>query len=362
MRDRYTMTFPDYTVGVEAYEKIREVCPRYGKTVVVIGGRRGVEAAQEKIIAATEGVGLEFTGFLHAGGETSYENITKLSRDQAVMEADMVFAVGGGKAIDTAKVVASELRKPYFAFPTVAGSCAAISGIATIYTPEGRFQEYARRRVTPVHSFLCSRIMAQAPVCFLLRGISDTIAKYYEAQISSRGKTLCHTDAMGLAVSRLCADPVYAYGVQAVQDNKRGLVSNAFEEVMLSVVVSSGMVSNFAAPEFNGHIAHTLYEELSALPRSEQSETHGGLAAYGTLLLLLADGQREEFERLHAFCQQIGLPVSRKAIGATEEEIHRVFQATEEHQDVKILPYKITQDMLRGAAEELEDYNKGARK
>ena len=42
MEGRYTMTFPDYTVGVEAYEKIREVCPRYGKTVVVIGGRRGI--------------------------------------------------------------------------------------------------------------------------------------------------------------------------------------------------------------------------------------------------------------------------------------------------------------------------------
>jgi glycerol dehydrogenase-like iron-containing ADH family enzyme len=56
------MTFPDYTVGVEAYEKIREVCPRYGKTVVVIGGRRGIEAAQEKMTKAVEGVGLEFTG------------------------------------------------------------------------------------------------------------------------------------------------------------------------------------------------------------------------------------------------------------------------------------------------------------
>lgn len=48
MNDRYTMIFPDYTIGVEAYEKIREICPRYGKSVVVIGGRRGIEAAQEK--------------------------------------------------------------------------------------------------------------------------------------------------------------------------------------------------------------------------------------------------------------------------------------------------------------------------
>ena len=58
MNDRYTMIFPDYTIGVEAYEKIREVCPRYGKSVVVIGGRRGIEAAQEKMGRAVEGVGM----------------------------------------------------------------------------------------------------------------------------------------------------------------------------------------------------------------------------------------------------------------------------------------------------------------
>ena len=65
MNDRYTMIFPDYTIGVEAYEKIREICPRYGKSVVVIGGRRGIEAAQEKRVRAVEGVGLDVGG--HAG-------------------------------------------------------------------------------------------------------------------------------------------------------------------------------------------------------------------------------------------------------------------------------------------------------
>lgn len=55
--DRYTVTFPNYTIGTEAYETIREECPRYGKTVVVIGGRRGVAAAQEKMVKAVEGWG-----------------------------------------------------------------------------------------------------------------------------------------------------------------------------------------------------------------------------------------------------------------------------------------------------------------
>ena len=68
---RYTVTFPDYTIGVDSYEKICEICPRYGKNVVVIGGRRAIEEAREKMTAAVEGIGLEFTGFILFGGESS---------------------------------------------------------------------------------------------------------------------------------------------------------------------------------------------------------------------------------------------------------------------------------------------------
>ena len=212
MNDRYTMIFPDYTIGVEAYEKIREICPRYGKSVVVIGGRRGIEAAQEKMVRAVEGVGLEFTGFIHAGGQSSLASIERISEDSAVEEADMIFAVGGGKAIDTAKAVAHRQHKPYFTFPTVAGSCAAAASIATIYTEDGKFQDYLYSNIPPIHVFLCSRIMAQAPVEYLLRGIVDTMAKYYEASIASRGRKLQHRDGMGIALSRMCVDPLYAYG------------------------------------------------------------------------------------------------------------------------------------------------------
>ncbi len=360
MQGRYTMTLPDYTVGVEAYEKIREICPRYGKTAVVIGGRHGVEAAQAKLVDAAEGVGMEFTGFLLAGREATYKNVARLCHDPAVMDADMIFAVGGGKAIDQAKEAAHQLNKPYFTFPTVAGSSAAISGIATMYEEDGRFADYGTGRVKPVASFLCSRIMAKAPVEFLLRGISDTMAKYYESQIAARGKHLRHTDAVGLALSHLCADPLYTYGLRAVEANKRGIVDEAFEQVMLSVIVSSGMVSNFAAPEYNGHIAHTLYEEFAKLPvtKKKHTSTHGGLTAYGTLLLLLADKQKDEFKRLYQFYQSVGLPVCKSEIGVTEQQVQNVFTATEAHQNVRIMPYKITLSMLNQAADELERYHR----
>ena len=46
-----------------------------------------------------------------------------------------MFAVGGGKAMDTVKVVAIELDdKPFFTIPTIASTCAATSEVAAVYT------------------------------------------------------------------------------------------------------------------------------------------------------------------------------------------------------------------------------------
>lgn len=357
MQGRYTVTTPNYTIGAEAYEKIREVCPRYGKTIVVIGGRRGIEAAQEKMIKAVEGVGMEFTGFINGGGLTTYETIDVISRDPAVEEADIVFAVGGGRAMDTAKIVADRLHKPYFTLPTVAGSCSACSRIATIYTPDGKFLEYASAEMPPVHVFLCSRILSSAPSEFLLRGIGDTMAKCYEAQIAARGQKLTHRDGIGVALAGRCAGPIYEFGAQAIEDNKNHRVTDAFEEVALAVIMTSGLVSNFAAPEYHGQIAHAVFAELATLPENERCSHHGGLAAYGILLLLLCDKQQEEFERFYAFCETIGLPTCRQDIGASEEEIRRVFRLAVQKQNSQPLPYKVTQKMLNGAAEELEAYH-----
>ena len=73
--------------------------------------------------------------------------------------------------------------------------------------------------------------------------------------------------------------------------------------------------------------------------------------------VLLCDGQEEEFKRFYAFCQSIGLPTCREETCASEEDIRRVFRATEKKQDVRIMPYKVTQDMLHEAAEKIEAYH-----
>lgn len=91
--------FPGYSVGTDAYEDIKEICPAYGKKAAIIGGKHALAAAQDKIIAAAKEAGIEIIGPFWYGGEASVENIEMLK--PKVADADMIFAVGGGKAIDT---------------------------------------------------------------------------------------------------------------------------------------------------------------------------------------------------------------------------------------------------------------------
>lgn len=50
--------------------------------------------------------------------------------------------------------------------------------------------------------------------------IGDTYAKYYEATISSRDERLEHFTLVGVAVSRMCRDPLLQYGAKAFADHK----------------------------------------------------------------------------------------------------------------------------------------------
>ena len=123
-----THNFPGYTIGPDSYEEIVEICTPFGKKAVVIGGERALNAASEKIRRAV-GSSIQLTGFFPYGGEASSENIESLKSIPEVRKADMIFAVGGGKAIDTGKVLAQTTDRTYFTFPTIASTCASCTSL-----------------------------------------------------------------------------------------------------------------------------------------------------------------------------------------------------------------------------------------
>ena len=55
MSTTYSVYLPNYSVGPDCYEAIPSVTARYGKKVVIIGGKTALSKAQDAILAAVKG-------------------------------------------------------------------------------------------------------------------------------------------------------------------------------------------------------------------------------------------------------------------------------------------------------------------
>lgn len=348
---------PGYTIGVDAYGDIRNVCPIYGKKVAVIGGKRALEAAQNAIVKAAEEAQLDVIGVFRYGGEASGENMDLLR--PKIEGADMLFAVGGGKAIDTCKVLAHEMNLPFFTFPTIASTCASCTGLGIVYHPDGSLREHAFSKIPPNHIFINTQIIADAPSIYLRAGMSDTIAKHYECAISSRNGTPSHSDATGFALNPMCAAPIMRWGQKAMLDCMAHQVSHELTEVILSIIVSAGYVSNFVQTDDTAGLAHAICSSLTALPSAQaHGYLHGETASYGALVMLTIDKQYEERDKLYTFSRSIQLPTCLADIHADPEELHKVTKKALAGIDVRVYPYKVTEQMIIDGIMELEEYNR----
>lgn len=325
--EHYNVFLPSYSVGEDCYKEIPWVTRRYGKKAVVIGGETAMEKSKEALLSGLAGSKIEILDFIWFGGNSTYGNAAKLSAEKAVIEADMIFAVGGGRAVDTCKVVAEKMDKPIFAFPTIASNCAGSTAIAVMYDDDDVFLDYFYLAAPPLHTFINTKIIAEAPDEFLWAGIGDALSKECEARFSSRDAELLHTPLMGIQLAGICTDPLVKYGAKAMVDCRENKTSVALEQVALDIIISTGIVSNMTTTEkdyyYNSSLAHCVYYGSTLVPEALKHR-HGEVVAFGVLVLLTYEGLTEERNRIASFNKSIGLPVCLADIGLSTDDIATV--------------------------------------
>ena len=289
--------YPNYSIGTDAYADIPMVCEKYGTKAVIIGGTHALAAAADLIKEAVADSNIMITGVFEYGGEASREHIDELNSHQEVIDADMIFACGGGKAIDTCKVLSQESNRPFFTFPTIASTCASCTSLGIIYHPDGSLREYSFQEKPSEWIFINTQVIANAPEKYLWAGIGDTMAKFYECTTSARGDNdLDHSTSMGVQISNLCARPLVKYGVEALEECRNHTPGKALEEVILGIIVSTGFVSNLVGIDLNTGLAHACYNGFTVCKSTEEhGHLHGEIVAYCILILLKVDHQEEEF-------------------------------------------------------------------
>ncbi len=252
------------------------------------------------------------------GGECSELALSDFMNRIRIEKADVVIGMGGGKTIDTAKIAADRIGLPVIIVPTIASTDAPCSGCAVTYTTEGAFEKVHYQRLNPSVVLVDMDIIAKAPVRFLVAGIGDALATWFEARscTANAAQNECggFSTLAGQNLAQLCYDVLLKYGVQAKVDNEANLISPALSYITEANILLSGIGFE------SGGIAsaHAIHNGFTALPETH-AYYHGEKVAFGLQAgLQLINASEEEIREVVAFCHSVGLPIRLADIGIDE--------------------------------------------
>ncbi len=252
------------------------------------------------------------------GGECTEAELERLSKRIEQLKADIVIGMGGGKVIDTAKIVSDRAGLPVIIVPTIASTDAPCSGCAVTYSEDGIFEQVHYQRLNPAAVIVDEEIIAKAPVRFLVAGMGDALATWFEAR--SCEKTSSKNECGGLStlagqnIARLCYDTVIEHGLRAKLDHEHGVLSKALKNIIEANILLSGI--GFESGGLAS--AHAIHNGLTALPETHPFY-HGEKVAFGVLTgLHLNHAPMDEIDTVYRFCASVGLPVTLLQIGIQE--------------------------------------------
>lgn len=349
--------FCNYSIGEEAYQEVGRICGIYGKRILLIGGEHSLKAGKERLLEALKETELEIVDTMLYGKDCTHAGISTLASYGKEQNVDMIFGMGGGKALDTAKGAAYELKVPVFTFPTIAATCAATTALSVVYREDGSFEEFYFYDRPANHCFIDLSVIANAPSQYLQAGMGDTIGKFFECHFAARGDKLAHPSALGREISNMCYAPLYEHGVQALKDCKEHRCSEDLKEAVLANIVSTGLVSLMVLDDYNCAIAHSVYYGLVLVPGYEEDNLHGNGVAYGVLVQLAVDGEIEEARKLKEFLQKLEIRTTLKEMHIPLERtsLKAMLHETVTGPDMEHIPYPVTEDMVFDAMKVVEN-------
>ncbi|WP_416360987.1 iron-containing alcohol dehydrogenase family protein [Microcoleus sp. FACHB-672] len=349
-----------YSMNVAPAQVIRgsqalsgEAIARLGLRPLVVAGERTLTSAGQPLLTVLEQQKLAVA---QASYSPDCSEMSLASLEEAVKshQADVIIGLGGGKALDMAKLLAYRCRLPVVTIPTSAATCAAWTALSNVYSNEGAFLYDVALARCPDLLILDYDLIQTAPQRTLVAGIGDALAKWYEASVSSG-----HSDQTLLIAAvqqaRVLRDLLFQKSVDALQE-PGGAV---WREVVDATVLLAGIIGGIGGAQCRTVAAHAVHNGLTHLLASHGT-LHGEKVAYGILVQLrleetiqgnqLAASARQQ---LLKFYTEIGLPQTLSQLGLANITLTQLQQAAEiacqPASDIHRLPFTVVPEQLMAA-------------
>ncbi len=339
-----------YVQGPGALKEIGQHMANLGERVLLLVDPVVLDLFEKDIEEGLEAKDLILENF---NGECSKKEIDRLTELANKNSIEVIVGVGGGKTLDTAKAISYYAQLPIVIVPTIAATDAPCSALSVIYTEGGIFEEYLFLPANPNMVLVDSQIIAKAPVRFLVSGMGDALATYFEAEACSLTKAANMPGGTqtltAVKLAKLCYDTLMEYGVLAKKAAEAGVVTEALEKIIEANTLLSGL--GFESGGLAA--AHAIHNGLTVLEETH-AKTHGEKVAYATIVqLILEDRVPAVITEVIDFCKSIGLPTTLSDLGieeVNEEDILKVAKAScVETETIHNMPFSIDADMVKDA-------------
>lgn len=322
-----------YIQGPGELHRLAEHAGKYGNAVFAVIDSYFYDALSASFAGSFAQEGKSLTAVVFEG-EITADKIAAYTAQAEEAGAEVIAGIGGGKTLDTVKAVAAKRGCALIVAPTSASTDAPTSAMSIIYNDRHEHADVYYYKKNPDMVLVDSRIIADAPVRFLVAGMGDALATVYEARATRRTQSPNYVDQQtgpylgtrtAAAIAELCGSIVLEYGEAAKQANESHIVNGALE----AVIEANTLMSGLGFENVGCAASHVICNGISATPEGDKA-LHGEKVAYGILCQLTAEGDAAELATVRAFYRKVGLPLRLADLGvpATEENLRIIAKDT----------------------------------
>ena len=358
--DGDNLPVPRVFISPQRYIQGREVLRGVGrylslmqaKRAGILISERGSRNEGVRLLAGLRSAGIE-TVVSTFRGECSIEEITAHVATLSKEGIDCVIAAGGGKCIDTGKAVAFRLGIPVVIAPSLASNDAPCSALSVLYTPEGVFTGAEFYPDSPAIVVVDTGIIAAAPERYLVAGMGDAMAPWYEARVCLLNPAAVTTvgarpTLASSAIGEVCAQTLFKEGSAAAAAVVESRVNDSLE----AVVEVNTFLSGLGFESGGLAVAHGVAQSYTAIPKVHADYLHGEMVAMGTLTQLMLESRPDEARRVADFFATVGLPVhlGQLSLDAGDKSaLDVLIEGTMSFPFTANMPMQVTADMVKTA-------------